>query len=51
MQVNTMTRLEVIFYRTESGSEPVREWIKKLAKEDKKIIGEEMKAWVINFGK
>ena len=33
-------RLKVIFYKTEAQKEPVREWLQKLSKEDKKIIGE-----------
>ena len=35
--------LHVVFYKTESGKEPVREWLKDLPKEDKKIIGEDIK--------
>jgi phage-related protein len=36
-------RLEVIFYRTGSGTEPVREWLKGLSKEDKRSIGSDIK--------
>lgn len=35
--------LHVNFYRTESGKEPVRDWLKSLTKEDKKKIGEDIK--------
>ncbi|MDO9027500.1 MAG: type II toxin-antitoxin system RelE/ParE family toxin [Candidatus Roizmanbacteria bacterium] len=35
--------LRVIFYRGESGAEPVREWLKELQKEDRKTIGEDIK--------
>ncbi len=35
--------LEVTFYRTESGNEPVREWLKGLNKQDKKAIGGDIK--------
>lgn len=35
--------LEVYFYKTELGNEPVLEWIKSLSKEDKKIIGYDIK--------
>ena len=35
--------LEVVFYRTESGNEPVREWLKRLSKQDKKTIGGDIK--------
>jgi phage-related protein len=35
--------LEVVFFRTEGGAEPVREWLKKLPKRDRKAIGEDIK--------
>ena len=35
--------LAVVFYRTESGNEPVREWLQGLSKQDKKSIGGEIK--------
>ena len=35
--------LEVYFYKTSSGNEPVREWLKSLSKEDMKIIGFDIK--------
>ena len=35
--------LDVVFYRTEAGNEPVREWLKGLNKEDRKIIGTDLK--------
>ena len=35
-------KLEVYFYKTESGNEPVREWLKSLSLIDKKIIGEDI---------
>ena len=35
--------LAVVFYRSESGNEPVREWLKELSKEDKRKIGEDIK--------
>ena len=31
--------LKVVFFKTDNGSEPVRDWLKKLSKEDCKIIG------------
>ena len=31
--------LAVVFYKTDSGNEPVREWLKALSKEDCKVIG------------
>jgi phage-related protein len=35
--------LQVIFFCTESGREPVREWLKELEKDDRKAIGEDIK--------
>lgn len=35
--------LGVNFYRSDSGKEPVRDWLKSLSREDKKIIGEDIK--------
>jgi phage-related protein len=31
--------LKVVFFKTDAGNEPVREWLKDLPKEDCKIIG------------
>jgi phage-related protein len=36
-------RLEVVFYRTESGNEPVREWLQGVSKPDKRAIGGDIK--------
>ena len=35
--------LEVRFFRTTAGNEPVREWLKSLTREDRKRIGEDIK--------
>lgn len=35
--------LEVVFYRTDSGNEPVREWLRGLSKADKRAIGSDIK--------
>ena len=35
--------LRVIFYRSESGVEPVREWLTGLRREDRKAVGEDIK--------
>ncbi len=32
--------LDVVFYKTEAGNEPVREWLKSLPREDRRAIGE-----------
>jgi phage-related protein len=31
--------LKVVFFKTDTGNEPVREWLKTLSREDCKIIG------------
>ena len=36
-------RLPARFYRSDSGREPVREWLKGLKPEDRKAIGEDIK--------
>ncbi len=41
-------RVPAIFYRTEAGGEPVREWLKRLSPEDCKRIGEDIKT--VEFG-
>ena len=42
-QESTGPVLRVVFYRTEAGNEPVREWLKSLKREDRKAIGEDVK--------
>ena len=48
-----LKRLPAHFFRLDSGREPVREWLKKLNLEDRKIIGEDIKdvefAWPIGM--
>jgi len=41
-------RLQVIFFKTEAGHEPVRAWLKSLPLQDKKIIGQDIKT--VQFG-
>ena len=41
-------RLNVVFFRTSSGTEPVRRWLKSLPASHKKAIGEDIKT--IQFG-
>lgn len=31
--------LNVVFFKTDAGNEPVREWLKELPKDDRKIVG------------
>ena len=40
--------LDVYFYKTEHGNEPVRQWLQSLATMDKKRIGEDIKT--VQFG-
>ena len=35
--------LRVVFFRSETGREPVREWLKELPADDRKTIGEDIK--------
>jgi len=35
--------LNVVFFKNENGTEPVRDWLRSLEKEDKKVIGEDIK--------
>ncbi|QTA93238.1 type II toxin-antitoxin system RelE/ParE family toxin [Desulfonema magnum] len=41
--MNTDPILSVIFFKSLSGREPVREWLKELDKDERKIIGEVIK--------
>jgi phage-related protein len=38
----TVQRLDAVFFRSEGGGEPVREWLKSLPKEERKAIGEDI---------
>jgi hypothetical protein len=42
--MNLNTPLKMVFFRTEHGSEPVRKWLQELPREDRKTIGEDIKA-------
>lgn len=35
--------LDVVFYKTDAGNEPVREWLKSLPRDDRRAIGEDIK--------
>jgi phage-related protein len=41
--MNGESILSVVFFWSDGGREPVREWLKSLEKEDRKIIGEDIK--------
>ena len=40
--VDRAKKLQVQFYETPAGSEPVRAWLKSLAPDDRKIIGKDI---------
>ena len=48
-----MKQLPAFFYALQSGREPVREWLKGLSADDRKIVGEDIKdvefAWPIGM--
>jgi phage-related protein len=45
---NEGKRVPAIFFRTETGGEPVREWLRSLPLDDRKRIGEDIKS--VEFG-
>ncbi len=47
-QVKTDRFLPVVFYKSDSGREPVRVWLTSLTKREKKAIGEDIKT--VQFG-
>ena len=46
--MTNIPRLQVRFYKTNTGNEPVREWLLSLSDEEKKTIGEDIKT--VQFG-
>jgi phage-related protein len=38
-----MPVLAVLFYRTDAGNEPVRDWLREMAAEERRAIGEDIK--------
>lgn len=40
--------IPAVFYSTETGTEPVREWLKELEQEDRRIIGTDIRT--VEFG-
>jgi len=37
--MKTERPLKVVFFKTDTGNEPVREWLKELSKDDCRVIG------------
>jgi phage-related protein len=48
MVQSSQPKLRVLFFRTSAGREPVREWLRELEREDRKVIGEDIKT--VQFG-
>ena len=44
----TLKKVHAVFYRTQQGKEPVRDFIRSLAREDKRIIGADIAT--VEFG-
>lgn len=42
--ITILKTIPVRFYAEESGKEPVKEWLRQLTKEERKIIGDDIKA-------
>ncbi len=41
--MNDEMRLQVYFFKTTNGKQPVRDWLKDLPRKDRKIIGDDLK--------
>ena len=41
--IDTDFVLNVVFYRSDAGNEPVREWLKDMSRDNKRQIGEDIK--------
>jgi phage-related protein len=52
-QINNGKTIKAFFFKTYSGNEPVREWLKLRTPNEKKVIGEDIKAveysWPIGY--
>jgi phage-related protein len=42
MARDRLAEIPVVFYRTAAGAEPVREWLRSLSAEDRRIIGTDL---------
>src|SRR6185312_4494355 len=42
MDMPSINRLEAVFFRTTGGNEPVRDWLKRLSKDERKAVGEDI---------
>ena len=41
--MNDEMRLQVYFFKTANGRQPVRDWLKDMPREDRKIVGDDLK--------
>ncbi|MCW2244757.1 phage-related protein [Azospirillum fermentarium] len=41
--VQPMKKINAVFFRTAAGGEPVRDWLKAMSAEDRKIIGDDIR--------
>jgi phage-related protein len=48
LALGAFKRIPALFYRTETGNEPVRQWLKAMAREDRRLIREDIKT--VEFG-
>lgn len=42
-------KVAAFFYKTEAGAEPVRKWLKNLPKEERRLIGEDIKTYELGW--
>jgi phage-related protein len=51
--MNGFKKLPAVFYRTGTGREPVREWLKELDPADRKVVGDDIRdcefAWPVGL--
>jgi phage-related protein len=48
LRTGALKRIPVVFYRTDTGNEPVRQWLKAMESEERRLIGEDIKT--VEFG-
>ncbi len=45
--------LQVVFYKTQTGIEPTRDWLRNLSKQEKRVLGKDIKivqfSWPLGF--
>jgi len=46
--VQFVKKISAYFFRTDAGGEPVREWLKAMSREDRRLIGEDI--MTVEFG-